>query len=150
MHNKGKVLLGVNRSSFRVVTTIRTLATIAAGLCVFQKSDGTYNATGDGTPIAISFGNDLSDIKSTSICHVGLEVPIQLEAGFTPSIGAQVHILKSTGKAAAEDTVGTTTVGINATYMPAWVGATTAKLAGVVEGASTEIDVALIDLKGGV
>ena len=150
MHNQGKVLLGVNRSSFRVVTSLRTLATILAGLVVFQKSDGTYNAAGDGTPIGLSFGADLSDIKSTCLCKLGLEVPIRLEDGFTPAIGAQVHVLKSTGKAVAEDTVGTTTVGLNATYMPAWVGANTAVLSGVPEDGSAEVRVALIDLAGGV
>lgn len=149
-HDKSKILLGATRSSFKSITTLKTAATIAAGLCVFSKSDGTYNAAGDGTPIAISLGRDLSDIKGTAILHVGLEVPIQLEAGFNPAIGAQVHILKSTGKAAAEDTVGTTTVGINAVYMPAYVGANVAKLSGIPEDNSAAVDVALIDLKGGV
>ncbi|WKV32903.1 hypothetical protein MAC3UK_0016 [Bdellovibrio phage MAC3UK] len=149
-HDQTKILMGGTRSSYKSITTLRTLATIAAGLCVFSKSDGTYNAAGDGTPHAISAGRDLSDIKATAIVHVGLEVPVQLEAGFTPVIGTQVFILKSSGKAAAEDTVGTTTVGLNATYMPAYVGASTAKLSGLPEDGSAAIDVALIDLKGGV
>lgn len=149
-HDKTKVLLGGTRSSYKSVTTIRTLATIAAGLCVFSKSDGTYNGAGDGTPHSISLGRDLSDIKATSVCHVGLSVPLQLEAGFTPAIGAQVHILKATGKGAAEDTVGSTTVAINATYEPAYEGASVAKLQGLPEDGSAAVDVALIDLKGGV
>lgn len=137
-HDSSKVLLGVNRSSFRIVDN--KPGTVAAGLAVRQKSDGTLsNAKADGELLGISFGKNLGSHPSTHICRAGLQVPLLLTAGFTPTLGAQVAIDDVTGMAKA---AGTGVTGVNAVY-------SSAVLTGIKED-GTEANVALIDFQGGL
>lgn len=80
-------------------------ATFLAGLCGHLKSDGTVSlAVADGSKIGISLGRSLSDIKYTTFIRRGTGVPILLANGFTPTVGAQVQISTTTGKAVASGT----------------------------------------------
>lgn len=139
-HNAGKVLMGMTRSSFRHAEPIK--GSIAAGLIVRLKSDGTPSvAKADGSAMGISLGKDLSNAGFTSIVKSGTAVPVALASGFTPTVGAQVHIDDVSGEAAAS---GTGKTGINAYY-------TTAALTRINEdGTETANGVALIDMPGGV
>lgn len=86
-------------------------ATFLAGLCGHLKSDGTVSlASADGSKIGISLGKSLSDHKRTTFVRRGLKVPILLANGFTPTLGAQVQISTTTGKAVASGTA------VNAVY----------------------------------
>lgn len=137
-HDSSKVLMGSNRSSFKVVDN--KVGTIAAGLIVRQKSDGTISiAAADGSALGISFGKDLGEAGRTNIVRAGLAVPVLLTDAFTPILGAQVHISDTTGKAIASG-VGAT--GMNAVYA-------SAVLTGVLEDGTTA-NVALIDFQGGL
>lgn len=137
-HDASKVLLGSSRSSFRVVDN--KVGSIAAGLAVRQKSDGTIStALADGSLLGISFGKDLSNAGRTNICRAGLQVPVLLASAFTPTLGDQVHIDDTTGEAAAS---GTGKTGVNAVYA-------SAVLTGVKEDGTTA-NVALIDFQGGL
>ena len=133
-----KVLLGAVSSSFKVVDN--KAGSIAAGMIVRQKSDGTISiAAADGQALGISLGKDLSDVGRTNIVRSGLEVPVLLTAAFTPTLGAQVHISDTTGLAAAS---GAGATGMNAVY-------SSAVLTGVKEDGTTA-NVALIDFQGGL
>ena len=133
-----KVLLGAVSSSFKVVDN--KAGSIAAGMIVRQKSDGTISiAAADGQALGISLGKDLSDVGRTNIVRSGLLVPVLLTAAFTPTLGAQVHISDTTGLAAAS---GAGATGMNAVY-------SSAVLTGVKEDGTTA-NVALIDFQGGL
>lgn len=141
MHNAGKVLMGMTRSSFRHAEPIK--GSIAAGLIVRLKSDGTPSvAKADGEALGISLGKDLSNIGYTSIVKSGTAVPVTLTSGFTPTVGAQVHINDTTG---AADASGTGKTGINAVYV-------SGKLTAIKEDGTEDSSVgcALIDIPGGV
>lgn len=140
-HDASKVVLGATKSTFRVVTNIPG-ATRAAGLLVRRKNDGTSSlAKTDGEAVGISVGRNLSGLTNqTYVCRAGLGVPVQLASGFTPVIGAQVHMSDTTGQAG---TAGTGYTGINAVYA-------SGKLTGISEVDGSAVDVALIDMVGGV
>jgi hypothetical protein len=114
-------------------------ATFLAGLCVHQKSDGTLSlAVADGSKIGISMGRSLSDTLRTAICVKGLRVPIRLTNSFTPTVGAQVQISATTGKAVSSGTA------VNAHYV-------TGVLTCIDEDGNTVADgCALIDMPGGL
>lgn len=138
MHNASKVLMGATRSNIREVDNKK--GTIVAGLAVRLKSDDTIVVTAaDGNLLGISLGKDLSNVGRTAICRKGLGVPVKLADGFTPTIGAQVHISDTTGEAAAS---GSGKTGVNAVYV-------SGVLTGVQED-GTEANVALIDFPGGL
>lgn len=140
-HNAAKVVMGMTQSSFRHAEPRK--GSIEAGLIVRLKSDETIStALADGSAIGISLGKDLSNIGYTSIVKSGTAVPVLLTSGFTPTIGAQVHIDDTTGRAAAS---GTGKTGINATYV-------SGKKTAIKEDGTEEstIGCALIDMPGGV
>lgn len=137
-HDATKVLLGSTGSNIREVDNKK--GTIAAGLAVRLKSDDTISvASADGNLLGISMGRSLSDTARTAICRKGVKVPIQLTSAFTPTIGAQVNISDTTGKAAAS---GGGATGVNAVYI-------SEVLVGVDEDGNS-VDVALIDFPGGL
>ena len=144
-HDVTKVLLGTTKSSYKVVTSGK--GSIPAGKIVRQKSDGTYSlASADGLPVGISLGVDQANAGFMSIVRNGLEVPVLLTAAFTPTLGAQVHISDTTGLAIA---AGAGATGMNATYAAAAPGVV--KIKGVLESDGvTEVDVAFIDMNGGL
>ena len=139
-HSASKVLMGMTRSSFRHADS--KAGSIEAGKIVRLKSDGTISlAAADGSPLGISLGKDLSNAGFTSIVRSGLEVPVLLTSGFTPTVGAQVHISDTTGLAIAS---GAGATGMNAVYK-------TSKLTAIKEDGTEVADaVALIDMQGGL
>lgn len=140
-HSASKVLMGMTRSSYRHATSRK--GEIAAGTIVRLKSDQTISvAAADGSALGISLGKDLSNAGYTAIVRSGLEVPILLTAGFTPTIGAQVHISDTTGLAIAS---GAGATGMNATYV-------SGKLTAIKEDGTEESTngCALIDMPGGL
>ncbi len=112
-HSATTIYMGATRSKVKeVINMAGDPATFLAGLCVHQKSDGTISlAAADGSKIGISLGRDLSNTKRTAICTKGLEVPVLLANGFTPTVGAQVQISTTTGKAVSSGTA------VNAYYV---------------------------------
>lgn len=140
-HNASKVLMGMTQSSFRIVDNKK--GTREAGLAVRLTSAGALSVTkADGELLGVSVGKDLSEAGRTNICRAGLGVPVLLTSGFTPTVGAQVHIDDATGKAAAS---GTGKTGVNAVYA-------SGKLTAIKEdGTEDSTDgCALIDMAGGL
>lgn len=136
-HDATKVMMGNTLSTFKVVDN--RAGSIAAGLAVRLKSDSTISiAEADGSLLGISCGKDLSDTARTAIVRQGSKVPIQLTAAFTPTIGAQVKIDATSGKASTDGT------GTNATYLS---GALTMI---AEDGTETASACALIDMPGGL
>lgn len=87
-------------------------ATFKAGLCCHLDDDGDLSlAVADGSKLGISLGKSLSDHKRTTVARKGKKVPILLTNGLTPTIGAQVTISDTTGKAASSGTA------VNAVYV---------------------------------
>lgn len=137
-HDAGKVLMGNITSSFKVIDN--KAGSIEAGLCVHLKSDDTLSlALADGSKLGISCGKDLSDTARTAIVREGTRVPLLLTAAFTPTIGAQVQISPTTGKAVSSGTA------VNAYYV-------SGKLTAIKEdGTEDSTDgCALIDMPGGL
>jgi hypothetical protein len=140
MHSASTIYMGSTRSKVKDVDNVAgDPATFKAGLCVHQKSDGTISlAAADGSKLGISLGRSLSSTKRTAICRKGLEVPILLANGFTPTVGAQVQISTTTGKAVSSGTA------VNAYYV-------TSTLTAYDEDGNAEADgAALISFPGGL
>lgn len=140
-HDPSKVLMGATQSSMRVVTPRK--GTVEAGLGVYLKSDNTLSvAAADGGLLGISLGKDLSNAGFTSIVDAGLEVPVLLTSGFTPTIGEQVYLHPTTG-AACEDSV-QDAVAVNAIYVSG------PKTAVKEDGTEVAAGAALIKMQGGL
>lgn len=87
-------------------------ATFKAGLCVHLDDDGDLDlAASAGGKLGISLGKSLSDTKRVPVARKGKKIPILLTNGFTPTIGAQVQISTTTGKAVSSGTA------VNAVYV---------------------------------
>jgi hypothetical protein len=140
MHSATTVYLGSTKSSHKeIINRAGDPATFLAGLCVHLKSDGTLSlAAADGSKLGISLGRDLSDTKRTAIARKGLLVPIRLTNGLTPTVGAQVTISDTTGKAASSGTA------VNAVY------ATSTLTCYDEDGVAVADGCALIDFPGGL
>lgn len=140
MHDATVVLMGQTSSSFKEVDNwAADPATFIAGLCGHLKSDGTVSlAVADGSKIGISLGASLSGHKRTSFVRKGKNVPILVTSGFTPTVGAQVQISTTTGKAVTSGTA------VNAFY------ATSTKTALQEDGTNDATGCALIDFPGGL
>lgn len=139
-HDATKVQMGTTQTSFKDVGNLP--GTMAAGLLVRAKSDGTYtNALADGGAKGISLGLSQSGTPRFGIVYSGIRVPVLLTNGFTPVVGAAVSISDTTGKAIA---AGAGASVINATY-------SSAKLKAIGEdGAEIADGCAYIDMPGGV
>lgn len=139
-HDTTKIVLGQTKSSHKEVTNFN--GTVAAGIAVRLKSDGTLSTTlADGNLIGVSLGKDLSDIGRTAICRKGLLVPLIVTNGFTPTLGAQVNISDTTGYAAAS---GAGATACNAVYASAKM------TAGGLNESGSYVDVVLVDFAGGL
>jgi hypothetical protein len=114
-------------------------ATFLAGLCCHLDDDGDVSlASADGSKLGISLGKSLSDHKRVTVARRGKGIPILLTNGFTPTVGAQVQISTTTGKAVSSGTA------VNAVY-------TTAALTAYDENGDAIADgAALIDFIGGL
>lgn len=139
-HNASAVYMGSHRSNIiEVFNRAGDPATFLAGLCVHLKSDDTISlASSDGSKLGISLGRSLSDTKRVPIASKGLGVPILLTNGFTPTIGAQVQISTTTGKAVSSGTA------VNAYYVSGALTAYDEDGNAIADGA------ALIDYPGGL
>ena len=138
-HDATKVILGTTRSSFKVIDN--KVGTVEAGLVTRLTTGGALTlAKASGGIQGVSVGKDLSDAGRTNICRSGLQVPIQVTAAFTPTLGTQVTVSDTTGMAAA---VGAGATAVNAVYA-------SGLLKGIKEDGVTEVDVALIDFQGGL
>lgn len=140
MHNASLVQMGSVGSNHREVSNKK--GNIAAGLLVRLKSDDTISvAAADGSVLGISLGKDLSNTDRTAIVRKGEKIPVLLTNGFTPTVGAQVHISDTTGKAIAS---GAGATGMNAVYR-------SAKLTAIGEdGVEIADGAAYIDAVGGL
>lgn len=114
-------------------------ATFLAGLCCHLDDDGDLSlAAADGAKLGISLGKSLSDHKRTSVARKGKKIPILLANGFTPTVGAQVQISTTTGKAVASGTA------VNAVYVSGTLTAYDEDGVAIADGA------AYIDFIGGL
>lgn len=139
MHDASVVQLGTTQSSFKQVDNVAgDPATLAAGLVLHAKSDGTHTlAVADGAAVGVSLGRSLSNTKRVPMVRRGIRVPVQLQTAFTPVIGAQVQVHATSGKAV--ESGGTA---VNAIYAS---GALTGK-----DEDGNDVNVALIDFPGGL
>lgn len=139
-HSATTIYMGSGQSKTKTVDNYAgDPATFKAGLCVHQKSDGTLSlAAADGSKLGISMGRSLSDTKRTAVARKGLRIPILLTNGFTPTVGAQVQISTTTGKAVASGTA------VNAVYVSGVMTAYDEDGVAIADGA------ALIDFQGGL
>lgn len=139
-HSSTTIQMGSTRSKIKeVVNYAADPATFLAGLCGHQKSDGTISlASADGSKIGISLGRSQSSTKRTAFCTKGHEVPILLTNSFTPTIGAQVQISTTTGKAVSSGTA------VNAYYATSTLTAYDEDGVAITDGA------ALINYPGGL
>jgi len=140
MHSATTVYMGSHQSNvIESQNFAADPATFLAGLCGHLKSDGTISlASADGSKIGISAGKSLSDTKRTTFISKGLKVPILLANGFTPTVGAQVQISTTTGKAVSSGTA------VNAVYRTAVLTAYDEDGVVIADGS------ALIDYIGGL
>lgn len=140
MSHSSAIYMGNTKSSFKKIDNwAADPATFLAGLCGHLKSDGTVSlASADGSKIGISLGRSLSNISRTPFVREGTEVPILLANGFTPTIGAQVQISTTTGKAVSSGTA------VNAFYRTSTLTAYDEDGTAIADGA------ALIDFPGGL
>lgn len=140
MHNASLIQMGAHGSNIlEVQNWIGDPATFKAGLCCHLDDDGDLSlAAADGAKVGISLGRDMSDTKRTPVACKGVRIPILLTNGFEPTVGAQVQISTTTGKAVASGTA------VNAFY-------SSGKLSAVDEdGVSIADGAAFIDFPGGL
>jgi hypothetical protein len=132
-----KIYLGTSGSSYKEIDN--RAGTVDAGLAVYMHSDESIDTTAaSGALMGISMGKSQSDTARTAICRKGLGIPVRLANGFTPTIGAQVQISTTTGKAVSSGTA------VNAVY-------TSASLSAVDEDGNAVADgAAYIDFQGGL
>lgn len=137
MAHDSKVYLGNITSSFKEIDN--RAGTVGAGLAVYvHDNDSIDTIAASGGLLGISVGKSLSDTSRTAICRKGLDVPIKLTNGFTPTVGLQVQISTTTGLAVSSGTA------VNAVYK-------TSKLTCVEEDGTAFADgCALIDFQGGL
>lgn len=140
MHNASAIYMGSTRSNIKNVGNYPgDPATFLAGLCVHLKSDNTISlAAADGAKVGISLGRSLSNHKRVPVAFEGKDIPILLTNGFTPTIGAQVQISTTTGKAVSSGTA------VNAYYTTSTLTAYDEDNVAIADGA------ALITMVGGL
>lgn len=136
-HDPNKVKMGNIGSNIKEIDNHP--GQIEAGLAVRLKSDKTLSiSSSDGSLIGVSVGQSLSKTKRTAVCRKGLDVPLILTDAFEPTIGSQVNVSNTTGRAAAS---GGGASAVNAVYKALKTG---------VKEDGTEVAVALIDFIGGL
>lgn len=139
-HNASVVYMGSKLSNVAEVDSWDAdPSVIQAGLCAHLDDDGTVDLTASsGGKLGISLGRSLSSTNRVSVARRGLQIPILLTNGFTPTIGAQVQISTTTGKAVSSGTA------VNAVYRSSVLTAYDEDGVAIADGA------ALIDFPGGL
>ncbi len=139
-HSATTIYMGSTQSRIKEVDNFASdPATFLAGLFVHLNSSGALSlAAADGSKIGVSLGRSLSNTKRTAVCRKGVRVPVLLANGFTPTVGAQVQVSTTTGKAVSSGTA------INAFYSSSTMTAYDEDGVAIADGA------ALIDFPGGV
>jgi len=140
MHNANLIQMGSTRSNVREVDNNPSdPATFKAGLFVNLASTGLLTLTRSaGSALGVSLGRSLSNTKKTAVCRKGLGVPVLLDNGFEPTIGAQVQVHATSGLAVASGT------GVNAVYASGKMSAQDEDGVAIADGA------AYIDFQGGL
>lgn len=140
MHSATTIYMGAHKSNILESDNwIGDPATFKAGLCCHLDDDGDLSlASADGSKLGISLGKSLSDHKRTTVARKGKGVPVLLTNGFTPTVGAQVQISTTTGKAVSSGTA------VNAVYVSSTLTAYDEDGVVIADGA------ALIDFIGGL
>jgi hypothetical protein len=137
MSHSSTVYMGNVQSSFKEIDN--RSGSVAAGLAVYLHSDESINTTASGGGLlGVSVGRSLSDTSRTAIVRKGLRVPILLTNSFTPTIGAQVQISTTTGKAVSSGTA------VNAVYKSSTLAAVDEDGNAIADGC------AYIDFQGGL
>jgi hypothetical protein len=140
LHNASKVLLGTHGSSDADISCERGApSTFLAGLAVRRGTDGALSLT-VGSLIGVSLGISMSDTSRTSVCRAGNLIPLRLtsESGFAyVTIGSVVRVSTTTGQATSAGSV------TGAIYV-------SGPIKGIDPITKEEIDVALIDMNGGL
>lgn len=138
-HDATKCLLGTTGSSDRHVTVEPAdPATFLAGLAVRRKSDeGLSLSSSDGQLIGVSLGISQSDTTKTAVCRAGNYVPLRIDDVELPVVGEAVTVSNSTGMGSASGTA------TGAKYV-------SGAISGIDPITGAEVDVALIDMVGGL
>lgn len=137
MSHSSTVYMGNVQSSHKEIDN--RAGVVAAGLATYLHSDSSINTTAaSGALMGVSAGRSLSDTSRSAIVRKGLNVPILLTNSFTPTIGTQVQISTTTGKAVSSGTA------VNAVYKSAALAAVDEDGAAIADGC------ALIDFQGGL
>lgn len=140
-HDPTKVLMGASTSNVLESGNLKGATVIEAGLVVRLKSDNSPSIlAADGGLHGVSMGRDLSNTGRTVVARKGLGLPVIVDDAFTPTIGGQVAVSNTTGKAKAYTGTGDAYVnGIYASGLLSGIGED-----GVVKR------VALVDFPGGL
>lgn len=106
MHSATTIYMGSTKSNHKGVGQYAAdPATFPAGTVCHLKSDGTISlASADGSKVGVSLGISQSGHKRIPVAFEGKQIPVLLANGFTPTVGAQVQISTTTGKAVASGT----------------------------------------------
>lgn len=140
MHNPTKVLMGSHGSSdVKITCENGDPETFKAGLVVRRSSTGELSLS-SGEIVGVSLGRSLSDTKKTSVARAGNLIPIQItdETGFAyVGIGKPVEVSATTGKAVSDE------VATGAIFV-------SGPMKGIDPITKAEIDVALVDMGGGL
>ena len=144
MHSASTIYMGSHKSNVIESDNFAGAeSTFLAGLCVCLDDDNDLDlAIANGSRIGISLGRSLSNVNKITVARRALRVPILLANGFTPTIGAQVAISDTTGKAVAYTGSGNSYV--NAVYVSSTLTAYDEDGVVIADGA------ALIDFPGGL
>lgn len=135
-HDPAVVQMGTTRSSSREVDNRE--GTILPGIAARLKTDGTLSAAAaDGNLLGVSVGKDLSNAGRTAVVRKGLQVPVRLAAGATPTVGGAAFV-NAVGEFATAGTA------VNAIYVSEAMNLREEDGTIVVGGA------ALIDMPGGL
>lgn len=108
-------LLGTpyERGKSDVIVSRKVASAIEEGLFVADKTKDEVEAMGASKVPAGVMGQN--EIVGCSVVKAGLRVYVQADDGCTPTVGAQVYVIPTTGKATHTDNSGAN-IGVNAVF----------------------------------
>lgn len=101
------------RGKSDVIVSRKVASPIEEGLFVADKSNTEVEAMGASKVPAGVMGQN--EIVGCSVVKAGLRVYVQADDGCEPTVGAQVYVIPSTGKATHTDN-SSTNIGVNAVF----------------------------------